>query len=156
MLEVRGQEHMKRVIAAVFAYADGQLSTGKSASEVEKDLMSKGMEKESAASVVDKIVNERARQAAERARLLAQRDRERAAHRRRVIALRAEAARQGMMIGAIICLIGVLITLLSYSAALSVSVYVIAWAAILFGAIRFLRAAALASTNRTEASDELR
>ena len=156
MLEVRGHEHMKRVVAAVFAYADGQLSTGKSATEVEKDLMSKGMEQEAAASVVDKIVNERARQSAERARLLAQRDRERAAHRRRVIALRAEAARQGMTVGAIICLAGVLITLLSYSAALSVGVYAAAWAAILFGAIRFLRAAAMASTNRLEPSDETR
>jgi hypothetical protein len=147
---------MRRVVAAVFAYADGQLSTGKSAADVEGDLVSKGMEKDAAAAVVDKIVNERARQSAERARLLAHRDRERAAHRRRVLAMRAEAARQGMTIGAIICLVGVLVTLLGYSAAPHMAVYALAWAAILFGAIRFLRAAALASTNRAEAAEEMR
>lgn len=156
MLEVRGQEHMKRVVAAVFAYADGQLSTGKSAAEVQKDLVAKGMEHDSAASVVEKIMTERLRQASERARLMAQRERERAAYRRRIIALRAEAARQGMAVGAIICLAGILVTLLGYSAAPNVGVYLLAWGAILFGAVRFLRAAALASSTRAEAGEETR
>ncbi len=154
MLEVRGQEHMKRVVAAVFAYADGQLNTGKHPKDVELDLVSKGMEGEAASSVVEKIVNERQRQADQRARLLMQRERERVAYRRRVAALRAEAAQRGMTIGAIICMVGVAVTLVSYSATWGGSLYILAWGAILFGAVRFLRGASLASTSRLELHKE--
>jgi hypothetical protein len=154
MLEVRGQEHMKRVVAALFAYADGQLGTGKSPKDVEQDLLSKGMEQEAASSVVEKIVTERQRQADQRTRLVAQRERARAAYRRRVAALRAEAAQRGMTIGAIICLAGVCVTLVSYSATWGGGIYVVAWGAILFGMVRFLRGAALASTSRDELQKE--
>jgi cation transport ATPase len=154
MLEVRGQEHMKRVVAAVFAYADSQLTTGKSPSDVEQDLMSKGMEQESAASVVEKIVHERQRQAAERARVMAQRERERLAHRRRVMAMRAAAAQRSMMMGAMICAAGVLMSLLTHTTSMNSAPYVVAWGVILFGAVRFLRGAALASTSRRELTDE--
>lgn len=155
MLEVRGQEHMKRVVAAVFAYADGQLNTGKHPKDVEQDLVSKGMEGEAASSVVEKIVTERQRQTDQRARQLAQRERERVAYRRRVAALRAEAAQRGMTIGAIICMVGVAVTLVSYSSTtLGGSIYILAWGAILFGAVRFLRGASLASTSREELHKE--
>lgn len=154
MLEVRGQEHMKRVVAAVFAYADSQLTTGKSPRDVEQDLMSKGMEQESAASVVEKIVHERQRQAAERARVMAQRERERLAHRRRVMAMRAAAAQRSMMMGAMICAAGVLMSLLTHTTSMNSAPYVVAWGVILFGTVRFLRGAALASTSRRELTDE--
>lgn len=150
MLEVRGHEHMKRVVAAVFAYADGQLSAGRSPDEVEEDLMGKGMEKESALSVVEKIVHERQRQAADRARLLAARERERVAHRRRVMALRAAAAQRSMMLGAMVCAIGVLMSLLTHTTTISNAPYVVAWGVILFGVVRFLRGAAIASSSRRE------
>lgn len=155
MLEVRGQEHMKRVVAAVFSYADGQLGIGKSPGEVELDLVSKGMEPEAATSVVEKIVSERSRQAAERARLLARRERERLAHRRRVMAMRAEAARQSMTTGALICLAGVAISFFfTFAGSWGNALYLLSWAAILFGAIRFLRGASLASTTRAQAREE--
>ena len=154
MLEVRGQEHMKRVVAAVFAYADGQLTTGKSPVDVEQDLMSKGMEPESALSVVEKIVHERHRQAAERARVMAQRERERIAHRRRVMAMRAAAAQRTMMMGAMICAAGVLMSLLTHSTSMSGAPYVVAWGVILVGAVRFLSGAAMASTSRRELTEE--
>jgi cation transport ATPase len=154
MLEVRGQEHMKRVVAAVFAYADSQLTTGKSPRDVEQDLMSKGMEQESAASVVEKIVHERQRQAAERARVMAQRERERLAHRRRVMAMRAAAAQRSMMMGAMICAAGVLMSLFTHTTSMNSAPYVVAWGVILFGTVRFLRGAALASTSRRELTDE--
>jgi cation transport ATPase len=154
MLEVRGQEHMKRVVAAVFAYADGQLTTGKSPVDVEQDLMAKGMEQESAASVVQKIVHERQRQAAERGRALAQRERERIAYRRRVMAMRAVAAQRTMMMGSMICAAGVLMSLLTHATSFSSAPYLVAWGVILFGAVRFLRGAAMASTSRRELTDE--
>ncbi len=155
MLEVRGQEHMKRVVAALFSYADGQLGIGKSPGEVQQDLISKGMEQDAAVSVVEKIVNERARQAAERTRLLARRERERVAHRRRVMALRAEAARQSMTTGALICLIGVATSFFfTYAGSWGSAVYLLAWAGILFGAIRFLRGASLASATRAQVREE--
>jgi cation transport ATPase len=145
---------MKRVVAAVFAYADGQLTTGKSPGDVEQDLRSKGMEKESAASVVEKIVHERQRQAAERERLMAQRQRERCAHRRQVMSLRAAAAQRRMMMGAMICGVGVLMSLFTHSTAMNGAPYVVAWGVILFGAVRFLRGAAMASASRRALTDE--
>ncbi len=155
MLEVRGQEHMKRVVAALFSYADGQLSIGKSPDEVEQDLVSKGMDAEAATSVVEKLVSERSRQAAERTRLLARRERERVAHHRRAMALRAEAARQSMTTGAFICLSGVAISFFStFAGSCSNALYLLSWTAILFGAVRFLRGASLASATRAQAREE--
>ena len=48
----------------------------------------------------------------------------------------------GMLIGGLICLVGIVITVVSYSAAASSrggGRYVIAWGAVVFGAIRFFK-----------------
>jgi hypothetical protein len=44
-----------------------------------------------------------------------------------------------MLVGGIWCLVGVLITIITYAAAADGGTFVVAWGAILFGAIQFFK-----------------
>lgn len=59
-------EETRRVIAALFAHADQLLNAGKTPAEVERELMAKGLAREPASAIVEKVVSVRARQALER------------------------------------------------------------------------------------------
>ncbi|HEY4122541.1 MAG TPA: hypothetical protein VGM56_31975 [Byssovorax sp.] len=51
----------------------------------------------------------------------------------------SSAAKNQMIIGALICVVGVVVTVVSYSSASGGSRYIFAWGAIIFGAFRFVR-----------------
>jgi hypothetical protein len=44
-----------------------------------------------------------------------------------------------MSVGCVVCIIGIVVTLVTYGAASGGGTYVIAWGAILFGALQFLK-----------------
>lgn len=50
-----------------------------------------------------------------------------------------EEGRKNMAAGAVVCIIGILVTAVTYSAARDGQSYIIAWGAIVFGAVRFFR-----------------
>ncbi len=117
------KEDVEKAVEAIYAYAGALLRQGKSPAEVEDALVDKGIERKTAAIVVDKLA-------------VAQ------------VNVKKEEGTKNMMIGGLICLVGIIITAASYSSASSGSgggQYVIAWGAILFGAIRFFRGLGQAS-----------
>jgi uncharacterized protein YoaH (UPF0181 family) len=131
-------QETRRVIAALFAYADRLLNAGQTPTEVERELMAKGLDRGPAATIVAKVVSERARQAMERDRQEAQ-----------VSAASTSSGDAGgnIALGAIICVIGILVTVVSYSSAAGGGTYVVAWGAIVFGAIRMFKGFAQAGSS---------
>lgn len=59
--------------------------------------------------------------------------------------LKDKAARKDMLIGGIICVVGILITTVSYYNSSGTGSYVVAWGAILVGAVRLFQGASAAS-----------
>ena len=51
----------------------------------------------------------------------------------------SHAAKNQMIIGALICIVGIVVTAVTYSAATGGGRYVVAWGAIIFGGFRFIR-----------------
>lgn len=85
--------------------------------KIERTLTEKGLDQASARAVVDNLSRIRAE------------------------AIR-KAARKNMAIGAIVCIIGLVVTIGSYSAAAASSTggsYVVAWGAVIFGGTQFFR-----------------
>lgn len=134
-------EETRRVIAALFAHADQLLNAGKTPAEVERELMAKGLAREPASAIVEKVVSVRARQALERDHQAAQ-----------VAAASSGDAGGNIALGAIICVVGILVTVFSYSAASGGGTYVVAWGAIVFGAIRMFKGFAQAGSSPRAAS----
>jgi hypothetical protein len=106
------------VARAVYGYAAGLMRQGKSNWQVEDALVAKGLSKDAAVTIVNNL------------------------SKIRTSATRQAALKQ-MAIGAVICIIGLVVTFGTYSAAASSSKggsYVVAWGAIIFGGLRFFRA----------------
>lgn len=111
------QPSQQEIARAVYGFAADMMKKGVGRSAVEKALVEKGLTTETARSIVNNLFQMRSE------------------------AIR-QAAMKNMAIGAAICIIGIVVTVGTYSAASSSSSggsYVIAWGAIIFGAVRFFR-----------------
>ncbi len=111
-------EDIEKAVEAIYAYAGALLRAGKPRYEVEDALVAKGIERKTAVVVVDKLIAAPAltRSADER-----------------------DKGFSDMVIGGLIALVGIVVTAVTYSAASGGGRYVIAWGAIVFGAIRFFK-----------------
>lgn len=122
-------EDIEKAVEAIYAYAGALIREGKSRSEVEDALVAKGIERATAKVVIDKILTARAESATGP---VIDYDGGRN--------LKREEGSRNMVIGGLICLVGIVITVATYSAASEGGGrYVVAWGAIIFGAIRFFR-----------------
>lgn len=119
-------DEIEKAVEAIYAYGAALLREGKSPNEVEEALVAKGIERKTAEVVVDKLT--RTRDTA-------------------VVADRKERGAKNMMIGGLICVVGIIITAATYSGASGGGRYVIAWGAIIFGAIRFFQGLAQSSSS---------
>ena len=132
MAEESSPEDIQKAVDAIYTYAGALLREGKSRSEVEDALVAKGIERGTATVVVDKLLAARAQAVTAGP----------AVDYRSTRDLKKEEGSRNIAIGAIICLVGIVITVGSYSMASSGSGggrYMIAWGAIVWGAIRFFR-----------------
>jgi hypothetical protein len=112
---MNGQESLKNAtVEEVYEVARKYIKSGASAQEVQSLLAGRGVNPQAAASVV-----------------------------KNVIQMRSESKGPGgagvkhMMVGGLVCLVGTAATVMSYMAASSGGTYVVAWGAIVFGAIQF-------------------
>lgn len=104
----------EEAVQAIYGYAVELVKGGSSASQVESKLMEKGLDQASASIIVKNIFSFRSN------------------------AIK-EAAKKNMLYGALWCIGGLVVTVISFSAASAGGRYVLAWGAIIFGAIQFLR-----------------
>lgn len=114
------REDVEKAVEAIYKYAGALLRQGKSPMEVEEALVDKGIERSTATIVVGKLTSAQTN-------------------------VHKEEGTRNMMIGGLICLGGIVITAATYSAASGGGSYVVAWGAILFGAIRFFKGLGQAS-----------
>jgi len=106
----------RQFVEAVYAFAAEQMKSGSSPQQVQARLVEEGLDQDSAGIVVSNLVDLRSE------------------------AIR-EAGRKNMLYGALWCIGGIIVTAATYSAASPGGTYVVAWGAILFGAIQFFRGA---------------
>jgi hypothetical protein len=104
----------ERLVQAIYMNAADMMKNGMSNYEIEKNLVSKGLDEQVARTIVSNL---------------------RAA---RTKALRDVALKQ-MAIGGVICIVGLVITIGTYQAAQGGGRYVVAWGAIIFGGFQFFR-----------------
>ncbi len=105
----------EEVARAIYAFAAQEMKAGKSTYQVEQALEEKGLTPEAARIVVDRLSQARSKTS-------------------------SDAATRHMAIGGIICVIGIVVTVATYSAASSGGgTYVVAWGAIIYGGWQFLR-----------------
>lgn len=109
--EAASQDEM---IEAVYHFAAEKMRDGASNQEIQKALMEQGVDEESAGIIVTQLNELRDQQA-------------------------KEAGQKNMMFGALWCIGGIVVTALTYSAASEGGSYVVAWGAIIFGAVQFFR-----------------
>lgn len=102
--------------AAAYWLASDQIRQGTAPAKVQETLTARGLDARSAATVVDRVkqVEASATQAA---------------------------ARRNLMWGAMLCFVGIVVTVITYRMATNWGggTYVVAWGAVLFGAVRFVR-----------------
>ena len=113
-MEVR-QEDAQRVIDELYSFARKEMAEGKTAEEVENALMEKGVDLASAVTIVHDC------EAGE------------------VASITTRGSLAPVVWGGVICLIGLVVTVGSYSAASGGGTYVVAWGAILFGALQMIQ-----------------
>ena len=104
----------EEIVQAVYELAAEQMKNGASEQQIQSMLVEKGLDQESAATVVSNLTRIRSE------------------------AIR-EAGRKNMVYGALWCIGGIVVTVVTYRAASSGGTYVVAWGAIVFGAIQFFR-----------------
>lgn len=104
----------EQIVRAVYAFAAEQMKNGAPPQQIQSALVQKGLDQESAATVVSNLT------------------------RLRSEAIR-EAGKKNMLYGALWCIGGIVVTAVTYSAAAPGDIYVVAWGAIVFGAIQFFR-----------------
>jgi hypothetical protein len=105
-----------QVVEAVYRFAAEQMRDGVPPARVERSLVEKGLSPEAAAIVVRNLGQAMAK-------------------------ARQDAAQQNILHGALWCIAGIVVTAATYTAAASGGggTYVVAWGAIIFGAIQFFR-----------------
>jgi hypothetical protein len=113
-------EEVEKAVEAIYTYGAALLRAGKSPSEVEDALVAKGIERKTAVIVVEKLTSVDNLAAARND-------------------VKKEEGQKNMLIGGLICLVGIVITAATYSSAAGGGKYLVAWGAILFGAVRFFR-----------------
>ena len=111
------EKETEQAVQAVFAHAAQLLAAGETPERVEGRLVEMGLDRKAARTVVDRLVEVRGE-------------------------ARKEAARKNMLYGGLWCVGGLVVTGMTYSAASSGGGYVVAWGAIIFGAIQFFRGVA--------------
>jgi len=104
----------EEVVKAVYTLAAEQMKNGASSDQIQSMLVEKGLDQGSAATIVTSL------------------------SRMRKKAIR-EAGRKKMLYGALWCIGGIIVTVITYSAASGGGRYIVAWGAIIFGAIQFFR-----------------
>jgi len=105
----------QQAVQAVYNHAADLLVNGKrNAEEVKQYLVRQGLDEQSASQVVDNVEQQ-------------------------IIVAKKERAKKDMLFGALWCGGGIVVTAATYSAASGGGSYVVAWGAILFGAIQFFR-----------------
>ncbi len=104
-----------QVVEQVYRYAAQQLNAGVAPSQVIQELVAGGLTKEDAAAVVRQMRQAQSKE-------------------------KQEAGRKNMLYGALWCIGGLAVTFFSYqSATTGGGKYVIAWGAVIFGAIQFFQ-----------------
>lgn len=109
--EAATQEEM---VQALYQFAAEKMRDGASNQQIQAALMEQGVDRESAEMIVSQLSEARDAQL-------------------------KEAAQKNMMFGALWCIGGIVVTVLTYSAASEGGGYVVAWGAIIFGAVQFFR-----------------
>jgi hypothetical protein len=104
----------EQAVEAIYRFAAAQLQAGVAPATVRSNLVDKGLSEEAAGIVVGNL-----QQALTKAH--------------------QEAGQKDMLYGALWCIGGIAVTVGTYSAASGGGTYVIAWGAIVFGAIQFFR-----------------
>jgi len=115
------KHEQEQAVRAVYGFAANLMRQGESNYQIEKKLVEQGLAQDVARAIVRNLSDERNRQMSQ-------------AHR--------DAALKNMAIGGVVCVIGLIITIGSYSAASSSATggsYVVAWGAVLFGGFQFLK-----------------
>jgi hypothetical protein len=134
MTGAASDEETRRVVAALLSYANRLLNEGKTSDEVERELMAKGLDRGPASAIVQRAVSDRNHQTFARDRAS------------------SGDAGGNIALGAVICVVGILVTVVTYSAASGGGTYVVAWGAIVFGAIRIFKGLAQAGGGASAAS----
>jgi hypothetical protein len=106
----------EQVVEAIYNYAAEQMRNGVAGPQIEKSLVEQGLDAEAAGIVVRNLTEARAK------------------------ALK-EAGQKHMLYGALWCIGGIVVTAATYAAASGGGTYVVAWGAIIFGGIQFIRGA---------------
>lgn len=105
----------QEIINQVYEYAANlMINEKKSPIETIDALMAQGLDKESATAVVNNLVPQ-------------------------IADAKKQRAKKDMIFGALWCIGGTVVTVATYSAASGGGSYVVAWGAILFGAIQFIK-----------------
>jgi hypothetical protein len=106
----------------VIQYVLECLNRGSSQAEVRKQLIASGMSAQDANEIVQQVASWRHKNPG-------------------VAAGGGNSGQTSMAIGGIVCLAGIAITVISFMSAQGGGTYVVAWGAIIFGAIQFIRGA---------------
>jgi len=104
----------EQAVQAIYTYAVKLAASGMSPPDIEESLVKKGLDAGSARVVVEKVMEIKRN------------------------AMR-QTAEKNMLYGGLWCVGGILVTAATFSAASGGGSYVVAWGAIIFGAIQFLR-----------------
>ena len=104
----------EQIVEAVYSLAAEQIKSGASAQQIQSMLVKEGLDPESAATVISNLTQMPTE------------------------AIR-EAGKKNMLYGALWCTGGIVVTVVTYSTASGGGTYFVAWGAIVFGAIQFIR-----------------
>jgi hypothetical protein len=108
------EQSPEQLLDTIYRHVAERMQNGATAAEVEKELLDMGLEAETAATIVANI-------------------------KQAITKVKVDAGRKNMLYGALWCIGGLIVTVISYQAAEGGGKYVLAWGAILFGAIQFFR-----------------
>ena len=110
------QPSQEEVVQAIYAFAAEKMMNGEADAKIRESLAEKGLDQDAAAAVVRNLKQMRSKAS-------------------------AAAGRQNMIYGALWCVGGLIVTAVTYNAAAATGggKYVVAWGAIVFGAIQFFR-----------------
>jgi hypothetical protein len=144
----KGQD---KFVAAAYDYAERRLAAGMALTEIEGELIQAGFgEQISAAVANDPELAPPTRGGRRRGRGLTRYEAPRLPNSpvpgsEDPIAARRAAGRRNMLVGGLWCAGGLIVTLVSLAASAGGGTYIVAWGAILFGAIQFIRGSGQAS-----------